>query len=56
MSDHEWMLLIMLLLLVATFLVVYFNPIENPLAEKKPEHNPFVWKNNTECNKWTSTL
>ena len=41
MTDHEWMLFVMLLVLVATFLVIYFNPIENPLAEKRKEPNPF---------------
>merc|ERR1712131_468369 len=35
MSDHEWFLFVMLLVLIATFLIVYFNPLENPLTEKK---------------------
>ena len=43
MTDHEWMLFIMLLILIATFLVVYFNPIPNPLSEKKvDESDPFL--------------
>ena len=41
MSDHEWFLLVMLLVLIATFLIVYFNPLENPLKEKKVETNDF---------------
>merc|ERR1711937_224222 len=41
MSDHEWFLLVMLLVLIATFLIVYFNPLENPLKEQKVETNDF---------------
>ena len=41
MSDHEWFLLVMLLVLIATFLIVYFNPMDNPLKEKKVETNDF---------------
>ena len=41
MSDHEWFLFVMLLVLIATFLIVYFNPLENPLTEKKVETNDF---------------
>ena len=41
MSDHEWFLFVMLLVLIATFLLVYFNPLENPLKEKKVETNDF---------------
>merc|ERR1711962_920146 len=41
MSDHEWFLLVMLLVLIATFLIVYFNPLDNPLKEKKVETNDF---------------